>query len=320
MKSFRKITAWAMALAISSTATAVTAFAEGNAVTTDVPAASEPVSTEPVSTDIVTTEAIIATTTASTENISAVTTAVPTTPVVSPVVSAVIGPMEVRVDTTTKDFYIKDNSTGHTVDCKGSTVNISGTILEETVDTEEVTDPTDEQTTAVLALLDAVLSKKVDTIVYADSVTDIKCVDIDGSMMTENVSITFGKNIKTITPDLLKDVTSKVTIYGYKGTAAETFAASNNATFVALDESVSTNVTYEASAVTTTATTVTATDAATTKKATTATKKATTKKATTTAKASDSPKTGDAGVGLIAGVLALSAVTGAFALRKKDNE
>lgn len=312
MKSFRKITAWAMALAISSTATAVTAFAEGNAVTTDVPAASEPVTT-----DIVTTEAIIAATTASTENISAVTTAVPTTPVVSPVISGKFGTAEITVNTATNEVTVKDTATGMTVELKGSTINFDGSVI-QTIDISN-TELTDEQNAVLAGLLTVASSVKVDTLNFSDNVTEVKSLAI-GSTMAENLTMVFGKNIKTIADDLLGESTAKVTIKGYKGTAAETFAASNNATFVAFDESVSTNVTYEASAVTTTATTVTATDAATTKKATTASKKATTKKATTTAKASDSPKTGDSGVGMIAGVLALSAVTGAIALRKKDNE
>ena len=311
MKSFRKITAWAMALAISSTATAVTAFAEGNAVTTDFPAASEPVTT-----DIVTTEAIIATTTASTENISAVTTAVPTTPVVSPVISGKFGTAEITVNTATNEVTVKDTATGMTVELKGSTINFDGSVVQTiSINKEDMT----EETSKVLeALIGIEADINVDSIKFSDNVTEVKDLTIGTTANT--LSITFGKNIKTINPDLLDDTTANVTIYGYKGTAAETFATSNNATFVAFDESVSTNVTYEASAVTTTATTVTATDAATTKKATTASKKATTKKATTTAKASDSPKTGDSGVGMIAGVLALSAVTGAIALRKKENE
>ena len=309
MKSFRKITAWAMALAISSTATAVTAFAEGNAVTTDVPAASEPVSTEPVvTTDIVTTEAIIATTTASTENISAVTTVVPTTPVVSPVISGKIGTAEITVNTETKEVTVKDTATGMSAELKGNTVNFDGSVI-QTIDISNV-ELTEEQNAVLAGILTVASSVKVDTLNFSDNVTEVKSLAI-GSTMAENLTMVFGKNIKTIADDLLGESTAKVTIKGYKGTAAETFAASKNYTFVALDESVSTNVTYEASAVTTTATT---------KKATTASKKATTKKATTTAKASDSPKTGDSGVGMIAGVLALSAVTGAIALRKKDNE
>lgn len=311
MKSFRKITAWAMALAISSTATAVTAFAESNAVTTDVPAASEPVTT-----DIVTTEAIIATT-ASTEDIAAVTTTVPTTPVVSPVVSATFGTAEITVNTETKEVTVKDTATGMSAELKGNTVNFDGSVI-QTIDISNV-ELTEEQNAVLAGILTVASSVKVDTLNFSDNVTEVKSMAID-SAMADNLTMVFGKNIKTIADDLLGESTAKVTIKGYKGTAAETFATSNNATFVALDADVSTQTTIADSAVTTTTTTVTATDAATTKKATTASKKATTKKAATTAKASDSPKTGDSGVGMIAGVLALSAVTGAFALRKKDNE
>lgn len=316
MKSFRKITAWAMALAISSTATAVTAFAEGNAVTTDVPAASEPVSTESVvTTDIVTTEAIIATTTASTENISAVTTVVPTTPVVSPVISGKFGTAEITVNTQTNEVTVKDTATGMTAELKGSTLSFDGSVIQTINNTEGMTE---EAKNVIEALMAIDANTKVDSIKFSDNVTEIK--DLAIGTTADTLSITFGKNIKTIDADIIHETSVKITVYGYKGTVAETLAASKNYTFVALDESVSTNVTYEASAVTTTATTVTAKDAATTKKATTASKKATTKKATTTAKASDSPKTGDSGVGMIAGVLALSAVTGAIAFRKKDNE
>ena len=285
MKSFRKITAWAMALAISSTATAVTAFAEGTEAT------------EPVTTTV--TE-IVVTIAAPTE----APTATPTTPVVSPIVSATFGTAVITVNTATNEVSLKDTATGMTVELKGSTINFDGSVI-QTIDISN-TELTDEQNAVLAGLLTVASSVKVDTLNFSDNVTEVKSMAID-SAMADNLTMVFGKNIKTIADDLLGESTAKVTIKGYKGTAAETFAASKNYTFVALDESVSTNVTYEASAVTTT------------KKATTASKKATTKKATTTAKASDSPKTGDAGVGLIAGVLALSTV-GAFALKKKDNE
>ncbi len=298
MKSFRKITAWAMALAISSTATAVTAFAEGTEAT------------EPVTTTV--TE-IVVTTAAPTE----APTDAPTTPVVSPVVSGNFGTVEITVNTATNEVSLKDTATGMTAELKGSTINFDGSVI-QTIDISN-TELTDEQNAVLAGLLTVASSVKVDTLNFSDNVTEVKSLAI-GSTMAENLTMVFGKNIKTIADDLLGESTAKVTIKGYKGTAAETFAASNNASFVALDADVTTAapVTTTAAA-TTTETTVATTEKATTTNKATTTKKATTKKATTTAKASDSPKTGDAGVGLIAGVLALSTV-GAFALKKKDNE
>lgn len=302
MKTFRKITAWAMALAISSTATAVTAFAEETETT-------EPVVTTDIVTTEVTTSTLAATsTTVTTEDIAAVTTTVATTPVISPVVSATFGTAEVTVNTQTKEVTVKDTATGMTAELKGSTINFDGSVI-QTIDIS-YTELTDEQDAVLAGLLTVASSVKVDTLNFSDNVTEVKSLAI-GSTMAENLTMVFGKNIKTIADDLLGESTAKVTIKGYKGTTAETFAASKNYTFVALDES----------AATTTATTVTTTDAATTTTTTVSTTKATTtKKATTTAKKTDSPKTGDAGVGAVAGILALSAVTGAIAFRKKDNE
>ena len=295
MKTFRKITAWAMALAISSTATAVTAFAE--------------------ETETTTTEAV---TTTLAEVVT--TTAVPTTPVVSPVISGKFGTAEITVNTQTNEVTVKDTATGMTAELKGSTINFDGSVI-QTIDISN-TELTDEQNAVLAGLLTVASSVKVDTLNFSDNVTEVKSMAIDNAM-AENLTMVFGKNIKTIADDLLGSSTAKVTVKGYKGTAAETFAASKNYTFVALDEPAAT--TTETTPITTTTldntTTTTAsssTSTTTTKKATT-TSKATTSKATTT-KAGSSPKTGDSGVGAVAGILALSAVTGAIALRKKDNE
>lgn len=298
MKTFRKITAWAMALAISSTATAVTAFAE--------------------ETETTTTEAV---TTTLAEVVT--TTAVPTTPVVSPVISGKIGTAEITVNTATNEVTVKDTATGMTAELKGSTINFDGSVI-QTIDISN-TELTDEQNAVLAGLLKVASSVKVDTLNFSDNVTEVKSMAI-GSTMAENLTMVFGKNIKTIADDLLGESTAKVTIKGYKGTAAETFAASKNYTFVALDEPAAT--TTETTPITTTTldntTTTTAslstTTTASSSTSTTTTKKSTTTSKATTTKAGSSPKTGDSGVGAVAGILALSAVTGAIALRKKDNE
>lgn len=298
MKTFRKITALAMALAISSTATAVTAFAE--------------------ETETTTTEAV---TTTLAEVVT--TTAVPTTPVVSPVISGKIGTAEITVNTATKEVSIKDSATGMSVELKGNTVNFDGSVI-QTIDISN-TELTDEQNAVLAGLLKVASSVKVDTLNFSDNVTEVKSMAI-GNAMAENLTMVFGKNIKTIADDLLGESTAKVTVKGYKGTAAETFAASKNYTFVALDEPAAT--TTETTPITTTTldntTTTTAslstTTTASSSTSTTTTKKSTTTSKATTTKAGSSPKTGDSGVGAVAGILALSAVTGAIALRKKDNE
>ena len=304
MKSFRKITAWAMALAISSTATAVTAFAEGTEAT------------EPVTTTVA---EIVVTTAAPTE----APTEAPTAPVVSPVVSATFGTAEITVNTATNEVSLKDTATGMTVELKGSTINFDGSVI-QTIDISN-TELTDEQNAVLAGLLKVTSSVKVDTLNFSDNVTEVKSMAI-GNAMAENLTMVFGKNIKTIADDLLGESTAKVTVKGYKGTAAETFAASKNYTFVALDEPAAT--TTETTPITTTTldntTTTTAslstTTTASSSTSTTTTKKSTTTSKATTTKAGSSPKTGDSGVGAVAGILALSAVTGAIALRKKDNE
>ncbi len=304
MKSFRKITAWAMALAISSTATAVTAFAEGTETT------------EPATTVA---EVVETTTVAPTE---APTQAVTEAPVISPVVSGKIGTAEITANTATNEVSLKDTATGMTAELKGNTVSFDGSVI-QTIDITDIS-MTAEQEQLFGAIAKIAMNVKVDTINFSDNVTEVKSLAVSSSM-ADNVKLTFGKNIKTIASDILGDTTAKVTVNGYKGTAAETYAAANNFTFTALDAETPVQTTAVVTTIApATETTVVATEVSTTAKATTkkttATKKATTDKATTTAKDSDSPKTGDAGVGAIAGILALSAVTGAFALRKKDNE
>ena len=306
MKSFRKITAWAMALAISSTATAVTAFAEGTETT------------EPATTTVA--EVVETTTVAPTE---APTQAVTEAPVVSPVLSSKFGTAEITVNTATNEVSLKDTATGMSAELKGSTINFDGSVI-QTIDITDVS-MTAEQEQLFGALAKIAMSVKIDTINFSNNVTEVKSLAVSTSM-ADNVKITFGKNIKTIASDVLGETAAKVTVNGYKGTAAETFASAIKATFVALDAETPVQTTAVVTTVApSTETTVAATEVSTTAKATTkkttAAKKTTTKKATTTtAKASDSPKTGDAGVGAIAGILALSAVTGAIAFRKKDNE
>ena len=285
MKTFRKITAWAMALAISSTATAVTAFADETETTT-----------EAVTTAL---SEVVTTTTAPTEAL-----------VVSPVVSADFGTAEITVNTVSKEISMKDSATGMSAELKGNTINFDGSVI-QTINISNI-ELTEEQNAVFAAILTIASEVKVDTLNFSDNVTEVKSMAIN-SAMADNLTMIFGKNITTIADDFFGESTPIITIKGYKGTAAETFAAAKNFTFVALDEPVATTT-----ATSTTETTVTTTLDTTTADTTTTTT-ATTTKATTT-KASSSPKTGDAGVGAVAGILALSALTGAIAFRKKDNE
>lgn len=297
MKTFRKITAWAMALAISSTATAVTAFAEETETTT----------TEAVTTSLA---EVVTTTTAPTEN----------APIVVDSARVEFGTVTVKVkdDTATKEVSIKDSATGMSAELKGNTVNFDGSVIQAV--NISGTELTDEQNAVLAELLKIASSVKVDTLNFSDNVTEVKSMAIDNAM-AENLTMVFGKNIKTIADDLLGSSTAKVTVKGYKGTAAETFAASKNYTFVALDEPAVT--TTETAPITTTTldnTTTTTASLSTTTTASSSTSTTTTTSKATTTKAGSSPKTGDAGVGAVAGILALSAVTGAIAFRKKDNE
>jgi hypothetical protein len=297
MKTFRKITAWAMALAISSTATAVTAFAEETETTT----------TEAVTTTLA---EVVTTTTAPTEN----------TTVVVDIARAEFGTVTVKVknDIATKEVSIKDSATGMSAELIGNTVNFDGSVIQAV--NISGTELTDLQNAVLAELLKVASSVKVDTLNFSDNVTEVKSLAIDNAM-AENLTMVFGKNIKTIADDLLGESTAKVTVKGYKGTVAETFAASKNYTFVALDEPAAT--TTETAPITTTTldnTTTTTASLSTTTTASSSTSTTTTTSKATTTKAGSSPKTGDAGVGAVAGILALSAVTGAIALRKKDNE
>lgn len=301
MKSFRKITAWAMALAIASTASAVTAFAEeaevsGNVI---VEVAENPT--------IAPTEA----------------------PVASTIVSGTIGKVEITVNIATNEVTFKDTETGMTAELKGNTVNFDGSVIQG-VDISNAGLTEEEHGPLIKALLTAAGNVKVDTFNFSDNVTEVKEIAFDE--LSENLMLKFGKNITAIADNLLDDSTSQVTVYGYKGTAAETFASAKNFTFVPLDEPAVTTTVTEAAEVTTTEATTTelsTTSAETTEKATTAkkttakkttAKKTTAKKSKTTAKSNDSPKTGDAGTGAAAGVALLAAVTGAFALRKKEQD
>ena len=76
-----------------------------------------------------------------------------------------------------------------------------------------------------------------------DLVISDKCVCINGSAFSncEYKTITIPKSVKNIWVSISRDEDEEQplqTIYGYKGTAAETFAQENNINFVALDDSV----------------------------------------------------------------------------------
>ncbi len=299
MKSMRKATAWAMALAmVSTSAMGVTAFAEGEAATTTA----------------VTTEAP-----------TEAPTATPTIPAVTSVVSADFGTVNVKVDTAANTIEMNDSATGMKATVANGVAKFDGTVINAIDITNFVSNPelTDAQKAVAAALLPIAQATTVNTVEVAESVTDVNALAISSAVSPSGLTVKFGKNIKNIKSDALKNVTAPVTVQGYAGTAAETFAKDNNYTFVALDAPVATTTATEAPA-TTTAVDVTTTtvDAKTTAKATTAkttTAKKTTAKATTTAKSTDSPKTGDAGVGAIAGVAGLAVMAGFIAFKKRED-
>ncbi len=138
MKSFRKITAWAMALAIASTAAAMTtAYAEGEEVPTTVP--TEAVTEAP--TEAPTIASTEAPTETPTDAPTEVPTAAPTTPAVTGDVSGTVKNIEIRI--TGNNLYLKDNATGMSINIENNKATIDGTVIEEI--NFDLTDLTDEE-------------------------------------------------------------------------------------------------------------------------------------------------------------------------------
>ncbi len=294
MKSFRKITAWAMALAIASTAAAMTtAYAEGEEVPTTVP--TEAVTEAP--TEAPTIASTEAPTETPTDAPTEVPTAAPTTPAVTGDVSGTVKNIEIRI--TGNNLYLKDNATGMSINIENNKATIDGTVIEEI--NFDLTDLTDEEQQLIVRVAEVLNELSISEIVLTDNVTDINTALFDASEVDGCTKITFGKNIKAITADPLGGSSATPTVYGYSGTAAEAYALSSELTFSAIGEVPST----------------TAPKATTPAKKTTAVK-TTAKAATTTAKKTDSPKTGDAGT--VTGVLAVAAAAALLSMKKRKHE
>lgn len=291
MKSLRKITAWAMALAIASTAAAMTtAYAEGEEVPTEVlteaptEAPTELLTESP--TEIITEEATFAPTEA------------PTLAPVTGDVSGTIRGVEVRI--TGNDIYMNFTALGFSINIEGNKATFDGTVIDDSNFTLGG-DLTDEEFELANRVAEVMNNVSISEIVFTDNVTDIKTVVFDASEIDSCTKITFGKNIKTISDNMLGNTSASPTVYGYLGTAAETYAKNKGFTFSALDPAPSTT-----------------SPAATKPAKVTTTVKTTAKASTTTAKSTDSPKTGDAGT--VTGVLAIAAAAGLLSMKKRKHE
>lgn len=305
MKKFTKIAIWAMSLAIASTA-AMSAYAEDE----DAPIAPAPDSAvitdaeTDAPTEVETEAPTVVETEAPTE---AATTEAPTQPVTAAPsqtgnMSGVIGPLEIRVNSD-NSYSIRDVNTNASLSVSNGVAKISGTVIVSS-EFDGFGSLTPEQEELFEAFSNAVAnSAKITSIEYADSVTEVQEDFVEPEMVGYPLTITFGKNVKTINSDLLSNTTGNVTVYGFTGTAAEKYAKDGGAEFVSIGTVQATTA-----------------PAATTAKNTTA-KNTTTKAgttATTTKKSTDSPKTGDAGT--VTGVLALAAATFGLSMKKRKNK
>lgn len=294
MKSLRKITAWAMALAIASTAAAMTtAYAEGEEdpieVLTEAP------------TDVLTEAPTELITEIPTEALTDAPTAAPTeAPTLAPVTGDVSGTVQgIEVRITGNDIYMNFTALGFSVDVKGNKATFDGAVIDDSNLT--FGEFTEEEILLVERVAEVMNNVSISEIVFTDNVTDIKTAVFDASEIDNCTKITFGKNIKTISDNMLGNTSASPTVYGYLGTAAEKYAKNKGFTFSALDAAPSTT-----------------SPAATKPAKVTTTVKTTAKSSKTTAKSTDSPKTGDAGT--VTGVLAIAAAAGLLSMKKRKHE
>lgn len=292
MKSLRKITAWAMALAIASTAAAMTtAYAEGEEAPTEV--LTEAPTDAPTA---LPTEAPTEAVTDAPAPTEAPTEA-PTQLITTGDVSGIIQGLEIRV--TGNNIYIKDTATGTSVNVENGKATVDGKVIDEINLELDVNSITEEEQRILMRAAEVMNDIAVSEIVFTDNVAEINVAVFDASEVDGCTKITFGKNIKAINADPLGNSSAAPVVYGYSGTAAETYAKNKSLTFSSIGQVAST------------------TAAATTAKKTT-TVKTTAKAVTTTSKKSESPKTGDAGT--VTGVLAIAAAAGILSMKKKKHE
>lgn len=299
MRSSNKIAAMALALAIGSTMSAATAFAESEE-TPAAPAVSEEVTLAE----------------ADDEN-SEITENTPDTEETPSNVEK-FGDVTVTIENGGSKITFYDAAYNYSMICVSGVMTVDGTVI--TTGSTISSDNSDR----FFEILEMVDNMNITTMVFTDNVTEVRS---GGSAMSDNITqVKFGKNISYIADDMFSGFNELKSVHGYKGTAAETFANANNLEFVALDAPIPVSTTTAAPSTTTAnnATTTASDKKATTTSKTTSTKKPSTTtaaKTTTTATttSSTSPKTGDHGVGAVAGVLGAAAV--AFAVtRKKKHE
>ncbi len=199
-KYLKKLIAATMALAIASTSTAVTTFA-GN---TD-------------------------------NNIPAVNIVAEGEEQEPHVLTRVLGPLDITIDLEKNEVIIKDSESEITTHFKNNAIFYDGTII-ETVERKSENEATEEDLIFMLTMMAVLMENPFDTIVFSDNVVEVRDSILDGESTMEELSVKFGKNIESIYPNLIESIDVKITIYGYKGTAAETYAAENNYPFIALDD------------------------------------------------------------------------------------
>lgn len=298
MRSSNKLTAMALALAIGSTMSVATTFAEGE----EAPIA--PVASEEVST-----------TTAADEK-SDITETTPE----NPSGEEVFGNITVKIADDGNQISFYDSAANISIICGNGVMTFDGAVI-----TKGSTVPSDKAE-RFAEIVNMVNAMNISSITFTDNVTE---VSFDGFDMGSGVTqVKFGKNIASISDNAFGGFPGLKSVQGYKGTAAEKFANDKNLEFTALDltELPIPEQTTTAAPTTTAAKNTTATAAV--KKTTTASKATSTKKnaktttaakttAASTTKSSTSPKTGDHGVGAAVGLFGAAAAALAITRKKK---
>ncbi len=296
MRSSNKLTAMALALAIGSTMSVATTFAEGE----EAPIA--PVASEEVST-----------TTAADEK-SDITETTPE----NPSGEEVFGNITVKIADDGSQISFYDSAANISIICGNGVMTFDGAVI-----TKGSTVPSDKAE-RFAEIVNTVNAMNISSITFTDNVTE---VSFDGFNMGSGVTqVKFGKNIASISDNAFSGFPGLKSVQGYKGTAAEKFANDKNLEFTALDAAEIPEATTTAAPTTTAAKNTTATAAV--KKTTTASKATSTKKnaktttaakttAASTTKSSTSPKTGDHGVGAAVGLFGAAAAALAVTRKKK---
>lgn len=296
MRSSNKLTAMALALAIGSTMSVATTFAEGE----EAPIA--PVASEEVST-----------TTAADEK-SDITETTPE----NPSGEEVFGNITVKIADDGNQISFYDSAANISIICGNGVMTFDGAVI-----TKGSTVPSDKAE-RFAEIVNTVNAMNISSITFTDNVTE---VSFDGFNMGSGVTqVKFGKNIASISDNAFGGFPGLKSVQGYKGTAAEKFANDKNLEFTALDAAEIPEATTTAAPTTTAAKNTTATAAV--KKTTTASKATSTKKnaktttaakttAASTTKSSTSPKTGDHGVGAAVGLFGAAAAALAVTRKKK---